>query len=381
MRKAVILAMSAPLIIGPASAALAAVGGTAPAAPTSPTNSLQQAVQPAGSTGSTAPSSTTSQQTTQNTTTPAPPASSEAKPLDVAGIVSIGHTKAGAGPNGSSATGNAIELGGQVVSGGTATSGGKQGSGSLFDSSTTPLAPLGLIQIAPWTASATQTGDSSSADATASLAHVVLGGGQAPGFVDLLLFGSESKAAYSPAEATSSSVSDGVLLQVGQTGQPPALTVDLLHAETSSDKKGSSYLASINGNEIGSSDQVNGQCQIPIPSLLTINCLTATGGTAGQLASSAVGTVDFVPSQLPDATVSGTTSQANTVAAVTPAVSGEGVGAGSNGGTSVEGNKTVAGSGLPFTGLNAGELAALGGALAAGGMVALSLGRRRRTQG
>jgi len=380
MRKAVILAMSAPLIIGPASAALAAVGGTAPAAPTSPTNSLQQAVQPAGSTGSTAPSSTTSQQTTQNTTTPAPPASSEAKPLDVAGIVSIGHTKAGAGPNGSSATGNAIELGGQVVSGGTATSGGKQGSGSLFDSSTTPLAPLGLIQIAPWTAKATQSGDSSSADATASLAHVHLGGGSAPGFVDLLLFGSESKADYSPAEATSSSVSDGVLLQVGQ-GDTPALTVDLLHAETSSDKKGSSYLLAINGNEVGSSDQVNGQCQIPIPSLLTINCLTATGGTAGQLASSAVGTVDFVPSQLPDATVSGTTSKAAVVAATTPNTQVEGnktvTGTGNNGNAGNSGN---AGNALPFTGLDAGELVALGGALAAGGIVAMSLGRRRRTQ-
>lgn len=380
MRKAVILAMSAPLIIGPASAALAAVGGTAPTSPTSPTTQLKQAVQPAGSTGSTAPSSTTTQQTTQDTTTPAPPSSSEAKPLDVAGIVSIGHTKAGAGPSGSSATGNAIELGGQVVSGGTVKSGDKQGSGSLFDSSTTPLAPLGLIQIAPWTASATQTGDSSSADATASLAHVVLGGGQAPGFIDLLLFGSESKADYSPADSSSSSVSDGVLLQVGQTGQAPALTVDLLHAESSSDKKGgTSYLAAINGNEIGSSDQVNGACQIPIPQLITINCLTATGGVANGInsASSAVGTANFVPAQLPDATISGTTGQAPSGASV-EAVKVTDNGNGGNNGNA--GNNGAAGNALPFTGLDAGELVALGGALAAGGMVALSLGRRRRTQ-
>ena len=381
MRKAVVLAMTAPLIAGPAGMALAFDGGTAP---TSPTTAVQQAVSPAGDpTGTSQPAATTADPGTDSTA--APDSESDAKALDVAGVVGVGHTHAKAGPDGSEATGNALELGGSTPQVGTtgskSTDGGKEQDSAIIDSGSTPL---GQIQVAPSTAKTTKTDSGSSADATASLAHVLLGGGDGNPFLDLLVLGSQSHADWSSTESASNSSSDGVHLQAGQdASKKPDLDIILLHSATSSDNKAdnTAYVASINGTQIIDQSQVGGQCNIPIPGLVTINCVEATGGvgTTAQQAADVV-TANFEPDQLPDATVVGASGHAGQTGTPQVSTPGDTTQGSPQGGTQVEGTKTTQGGGLPFTGLNAMSLTGIGAALAGAGAAAMRLGRRRRSQ-
>lgn len=394
MKKAVVLAMAAPLIAGPATFALAATPSPVnPLAPQGPSTSTQ--VQPASSgatTGSPATGSSSGQtsQTQQTVVTPAPPADSSAKALDVAGVVGVGETQAHAGSDGASGTGNAITLGGKTLAGGTAGQTGQNGttggtatgnqtsSGALIDTGTTPL---GQIAVAPWSAKSAESNGTNTAHAEAGLAHVNLGGASG---LDLKVLYSTSDASYTAGQSQSSSSSDGVLLNAGGG----ALIIDLLHADTSSSGKGSSYLASVNGNQIGSNSQVNGQCQIPIPSVLTINCLSASGGSGTSPASAFVGTITGQGSfsALPTGTVAGTTATGSTTpaASVQPNVAPQqppsnqppsGQPSGQPAAATASAAQT-----LPFTGLNAAMLATLGGLLAGTGVLARRLGRRSRAR-
>jgi hypothetical protein len=57
-----------------------------------------------------------------------------------------------------------------------------------------------------------------------------------------------------------------------------ALRVVLLHSEANSEGTGSSYLVGLNDTAIGTSDQANGACALTVDPLLTLLCLTASGG-------------------------------------------------------------------------------------------------------
>jgi hypothetical protein len=268
---------------------------SAPTAPTytsTPNKSVSTAPTSSPST-STSGGTVHSSQTTQTQTTPAPAGSSEAYAVKVDNIAAISHTKAEASGSGTSATADPLELGGSPPAsqfGGTTTS--PPGShGDLLDTGPSSQFRLALL---PWSTANNQTSTGSSADAYSDIVFLDLGtpstgaspndtcGTQTASSVCLRVLQSQSHATWTPGQSTGNSSSDGAILNVGGAS---GLTIDLLHAQTSSSGTGSSYLLSVNGNQIGSSSQANGACSISIPGLLAINCLTATGGLGNTLAS------------------------------------------------------------------------------------------------
>ncbi len=89
-----------------------------------------------------------------------------------------------------------------------------------------------------------------------------------------------SRATYTEALSHGDADSNGVHL----TALHGDLVIIVLHSETSSDHHGSSYLVSINGNRLPTSDQEGNSDGIPvaIPGILTITLLqvSATGSSA-----------------------------------------------------------------------------------------------------
>jgi len=200
--------------------------------------------------------------------------------VNILNAIAISHTKASASGSGSSATANVLELGGNPPAsafGGTVTSG--SGSGDVIDTTKLMIPKNQLyLAIAPWSATA----DPGSSSAIADLLVLTLGDSQAnpSQSVTLKVLQSTSNANWTAAQSTSNATSDGAYLNAGG---PSGLTIDLLHSDTSSTTPGSSYLISINGNQIGNNSQAGGQCALTIPQLISLSCLTAVGGLAGQL--------------------------------------------------------------------------------------------------
>ena len=85
---------------------------------------------------------------------------------------------------------------------------------------------------------------------------------------------SESHASHCGMTSKGSGSSDGATVDLGDG----VLQAVVLHSEGASGAKGASYLVSINGTEIGSSEQAGGSCALSVPSVLDLTCLTATGG-------------------------------------------------------------------------------------------------------
>ena len=310
---------------------------------------------------------TTSGTTTVTTTTPAPPGDSSAVAAEITGIVSVGKTSAHAASSGSGAHADALDLLGQRVSGGDQTKPGSS-DGNLIGTGDTPL---GDAELAPWSAKVTEDSSGSTAQAEAALAHVNLADA-----VELWLLHSQSQAAWTPDKSSGDSSSDGA--EVSALGQ---LDIKVLHSEAHSGATGKSDLLVINGNEIGSSDQADGQCEIPADPLIHLLCLTADGGTSATGVTTSDGTVISV--DIGGGQLGGTISSSSTKGGKgqTPAPAQH------NGG-STSGGKTTNGSrlphttgpsaALPFTGSDAGRLAALGLAFAALGSAMVAFGRRTR---
>src|SRR3954447_7089207 len=303
---------------------------------------------------------------TVTTTTPAPPGDSSAVAAEVSGIVSVGKTSAHAASSGSGAHADALNLFGQRVSGGDQTKPGSS-DGNLIGTGDTPL---GDAELAPWSTKVTEDGSGATAQAEAALAHVNLAD-----VLQLWLLHSQSQAAWTPDKSTGDSSSDGA--EVSALGQ---LDIKVLHSEAHSGATGKSDLLVINGNEIGSSEQADGQCEIPADPLIHLLCLTADGGTSSTGVTTSDGTVisvDIGGGQL-TGTISSSSTQGGKAQTPAPATH--------NGGKTT-GGKTTNGSripdagpagALPFTGSEAGRLAALGLALAALGSAMVAFGRRTR---
>lgn len=295
------------------------------------------------------------------TTSPAPAGDASAVGAEVDGVITISDTGAHADSSGSTAHADALDIGGQTVFGGDATN-GKSASGDAFATGDTPL---GDAELAPWSASATHTGDGNQAISEAALAHINLA--QA---AEVWLLHSKSSASWTSAESKGDSSSDGAEVNLGGG----ALDLLLLHSEAHSGAKGTSDLVVINGNEIGSSDQVNGQCEIPADPLIHLICLTASGGTGsngvttstGQVAQAIIG-----GGQAPGVTLSSSSTQGFRPVATpkTSKVEGRRI---------THASRTPSTGALPFTGSDAGRLAAIGAALAAIGAAMTALVRRRR---
>lgn len=352
---------------------------TAPSSSTNTSTAPKTSTSPQTTTSKTTTTKSTTQSGTTTQTTPAPGGTAEAYALNLANILALSHTKASASGSGSSATADPLELGGSPpasVFGGTS-SNGKASSGSLID-----IPPGGSSQfrlaIAPWTTSTTQSPSGSTASAMSDIVLLDLGTPGTAQSASLRVLQSKSDAAWTPAASSGSSSSDGAILNVGGSS---GLTVDLLHSESSSSGKGSSYVASINGMPIISSDQVGGQCALHIPSLLDLSCVTASGGLAGTVTSSGgevlgatalPGTgnlqADLIKSTTVtnNAPVSSSGSGAQTTPPPPPASNGNAPAA------------APASGALAFTGLDIGGFVALALALGLGG-VGLVWWSRRRT--
>jgi hypothetical protein len=303
---------------------------------------------------------------TVTTTTPAPAGTSSAVAAEVSGIVTVGSTSASAASDSSGAHADALDLFGQRVSGGDQTKPGSS-SGNLIGTGDTPL---GDAELAPWSAAAQQSSDSSAAQAEAALAHVNLAD-----VLELWLLHSQSSAKWSADKSSGDSSSDGA--EVSALGQ---LDIKVLHSEAHSGGKGKSDLLVINGNGIGSSDQANGQCEIPADPLLHLICLTADGGTSSTGVTTSDGTVVIV--DIGGGQLTGTISSSSTKGGIAqtpaPAKHGGKTSSGNSNNGSRLPHTTGPAAGLPFTGSDAGRLAALGLALAALGSAMVAFARRTR---
>jgi len=299
--------------------------------------------------------------------TPAPPGDASAVAAEIDGVVTVAKTKAHAGSTGGGADADALTVLGNQVSGGSQDGvGSKQG--NLIGTGATPV---GDAEVAPWNAKVTDAGGGYQSHAEAALAYANLAD-----LVELWLLHSKSDATWTPDSSTGDSQSDGA-----EVSALDMLDVKVLHSEAHSTGKGHSDLLVVNGNEIGSSDQADGQCEIPADPLIHLLCLTADGGTSATGVTTSDGTVVSV--DIGGGQLGGTISSSSTKGGKgqTPAPAQH------NGGTT-SGGKTTNGSrlphttgpagALPFTGSDAGRLAVLGLAFAALGSAMVAFGRRTR---
>lgn len=319
--------------------------------------------------------------------TPAPAGEADAYAAKVGGVLALSHTHASASPGGESSTANAVEVMGAAPAplGGTQTGSGSN-SGSLYDTGTTPA---GRLAIAPW---AVENSSNSSGNSAAGLADILLVDLGSPGSAQsasLRVLQSTSSASWTPTSSSGQGTSDGAILDVGGPG---GLTIDVLHSQTSATGAGSSYLVSINGTEIGTSGQTNGSCQLTLPSLLSLSCLTASGGpgvlgpggttvqssAAGVLSTTVGGTSGLTAGVLQVASSSGrvaATSSKPTVAAPTPSA---GKAAVIPAAAPPAASLVASSHPLAFTGAEIVDTLAVGGISLAFGLVLVGASKRRR---
>jgi len=345
-RATLILALT-PLMAVPATAALAATA-TGPVA-LAPVTAVTSAVTPA--TGS----------TTTTTHTDAPPASASATAAEVEGVIGIGKTSATADSGKGTASAHALELGGQTVFGGDVSGTGSKSGNALGTGDT----PVGDAELFPWSGTVTSNSAGTQSQAEAALAHAGL-----LGVLQIWLLHSQSQASWTPDASHGHSSSDGAEVNVADQ-----LDVKVLHAETDSDGKGSSAILVVNDTGILTSDQTGNQCVIPADPIVHLLCLQANGGKGSD--GTTTETADVVTETsgigLPGATVVGAKSGGGKVAA--PATS-----------TTAKHRKAQNGplphtsgpASLPFTGSEAGLLAAYGALLTGLGAAITRAARRRR---
>jgi hypothetical protein len=270
-------------------------------------------------------------------------------------------TNAVAGSGSSQAGAQALRLLGQNLSAGGASSNGSP-SGALL---TLPSSPLLGLALADWMTAAQASGLSSSSHSRSALADLALGNGQV---ATVAVLEATGNALFSPSSSHGDAATNGVDASLLNG----ALAIILLHSDTSSDGTGTTYVASINGQQLLASH--DGGIPISLPGVGTITLLQV--GAAGGLAGSAIGTVDNLLGTSGQAAGVLTSSSAGTTAAAsTPTVPAPATGAPKAG---VLAGPTTADAqpGTPLTGVSLG----VGGfALLIGGIGLLGgVARRRR---
>jgi len=211
---------------------------------------------------------------------PAPGASASGVAAQVGSLVDVSRTGAAADSNTSSADASVVRLLEDPVLGlGGSQQGDGESGGALLDTQSTLPA---RVQVAPWAASASGSGTStrqSRGSAAAARADV-------PDMVQAGVLTSDSQATHTNAASNGTAVTDGV-----QLGIMDAIRLFLLHSEVSSDGKGSSYLVGLNGIELGTDEQLGASplCALNAAGLLSLSCLTASGGpgSAGAVSEAA----------------------------------------------------------------------------------------------
>jgi len=202
-------------------------------------------------------------------TVPAPPGEASAVAAQVGSLLDISGTSATAGAGAPSAQATVISLAGQPLLGlGGSQNGDGDSGGALVDTGSSLPAQ---VQVAPWHASASGTGTPTQHAKSSAAA----GRANLPGVVSAGVLTSDSEASHTDQQSTGTSVSDGVDL-----GVLDGIRVVVLHSEVDSAGQGHSYLASLNGTELGTDQQLGNTplCALDAPGLLGLSCLTASGG-------------------------------------------------------------------------------------------------------
>lgn len=192
--------------------------------------------------------------------------------LEIDGVATVSGTEASTKDEGA-ASATVIGLGEETIVGGSQEGPGEN-SGEIL--TTGEDNEQGFLTVGAWRAAVEQ-------DRSEARSAVVDGnlGGEEGASATVLESESTATEQRSDAETT------GVRVQLG-----PDLEIELLHANTSSTGEGESYVLAINGEKVFSSEQAEGQCEIPADPLLHLLCLYAnategegteglTGGNAG----------------------------------------------------------------------------------------------------
>ena len=220
-------------------------------------------------------------------TTPAPPGQASGVAAQVGSLLDISKTGATAGSGTPSAESSVVRIGDHPLLGlGGTQSGDGQTGGSLLDTGDSLPA---RVEAAPWKAAASGSGaptrhaQSSAAVARAEVPEVVKAG----------VLTSKSEASWSEQKSSGTAETDGVNVRLLD-----AINAVVLHSETTSEGRGHSYLVGVNGTEIGTDSQLGASplCALNAGSLLSLSCLTASGGSgADGLTSGAAQVVKIDP--------------------------------------------------------------------------------------
>ena len=201
--------------------------------------------------------------------TPAPPAKASAVAAQVGSLLDISKTGAVADGTAPKAEASVIRLGGQTLLGlGGSQKGDGRNGGSLLDTgANNPI----RLELAPWAA----TVEGTSGPTRRSKAAAAVARANVANVVKAAVLHSESEASWTDTKSSGSAFSNGVEL-----GLLDAINVVLLHSEVKSEGDGQSYLVGLNNTKIGTDDQLGKSplCALALPSLLSLSCLTASGG-------------------------------------------------------------------------------------------------------
>lgn len=366
-----------------------ALAGTLPTAPSLPLPQLpaplNQLVPLPVAAPTTAP--TTSSSTSSSTD---PSSSAEGDALNLPGLntcIGCSNGTSSTPPSSSQANATGVKVLGINLASGSA-SGDQTSTGGLIgtnpgDAIALPLSPLVTLAVADWFAKATS---APSTFERAALLDLNVNPDGSPATQSALyplaylavLEGQSATSADCATGGGASASSNGARLGLGNNPDgTSALAVILLHngASTTNASQNVAYLASINGNTIGTNSQVP-QHTITIPGLLSINLLVAPNPSCGTTppagcVTNCSGNQGCPPGvlsiELPPGTCLGTGVTAN---------SGGTTGNGGTPGTGVQAATTGStGTGVPSTGI---ALGILGFLLLGGGLIAMAASRFAR---
>ena len=302
--------------------------------------------------------------------TAAPPATSSADALSIPLLntcISCNSSKAGNGT--SSGNSDALTVLGTQITGGSSTNpAGGNNSGNLLALPANPLLDLAL---ANWDASSSSSGTTTNGHADSGLVDAALAPAQ--NVLDLAVLESGANTTWTPTSSSGNSFSNGVNLALGNG----ALVIIVLHSDADSSGSGSAhtYLASINGTQLLSAEQVGKPIVITVPGVVTLTLLqtSATGGSASAAFVTVTNLLGMGGTQLSgiDANATGGTG---TGTAGCSGASCPGGGTGSSGSSSSTGVHGAA-TGVPSTGIGVGVLGML---LIGGGLMALAASKVAR---
>ena len=212
---------------------------------------------------------------------PAPPGQASAVAAQVGSLLDVSKTDATAGSGAASASASVVQLGGEPVLGlGGSQNGDGQTGGALLDTGASLPA---RVQVGTWQASA----DGTHSSTRRSRGSAAVAKADVPEIAEVGVLTSDSEASHTDQKSTGRSVTDGV-----QLSALDAIRLVLLHSEGSTEGRGHSYLAGLNGTEIGTDEQLGASplCALNL-SVASLSCLTVSGGNGGPSVASEIAEV------------------------------------------------------------------------------------------